>query len=114
MKPADKLDNPIYMNIAKNLNDGRRQRLARAAALTGNLYEPIWVIIIFGLIAITYSLYFMHPDPNVIQMIFEFMVLFIVLACIYFIIDLATPFSGLVRVPPDSFQEVYKEMLALR
>jgi hypothetical protein len=30
----------------------------------------------------------MHPEPNVIQMIFEFMVRFIVLAFIYFIIDL--------------------------
>ena len=114
MKPADKQDNPIFVNIANHLNDAGRQRLSRAAALSGNLYEPIWVIIIFGLVATTYSLYFMHPDPNAIQMIFEFMVLFIVLACIYFIIDLATPFSGLVRVPPDSFQEVYTEMLALR
>jgi hypothetical protein len=114
LKPADKQDNPIYMGIANNLNDARRQRLARALALSGNLYEPIWVIIVFGLVATTYSLYFIHPEPNVIQMVFEFMVLFIVLACIYFIIDLDTPFSGLVRVPPDSFLEVYKEMLSLR
>jgi hypothetical protein len=102
------------MNIASNLNDAQRQRLARALALSGNLYQPIWVILIFGLVATTYSLYFMHPEPNIIQMIFEFMVLFIVLACIYFIIDLDTPFSGLVRVTPDSFQKVYQEMLALR
>jgi Protein of unknown function (DUF4239) len=114
LKPADKQDNPIFINIVSSLNDARRQRLARATALSGNIYEPIWVIIIFGLIATTYSLYFMHPEPNAIQMIFEFMVLFIVLACIYFIIDLDTPFSGLVRVPPDSFREVYKEMLSLR
>jgi hypothetical protein len=113
LKPADKQDNTLYMNIANNLNDAQRQRLTRALALSGNLYQPIWVIIIFGLVATTYSLYFMQPEPNVIQMIFEFMVLFIVLACIYFIIDLDTPFSGLVRVLPDSFQEVYQKMLAI-
>jgi hypothetical protein len=113
LKPADKADYAIYTSIANNLNDAQRQRLARALALSGNLYQPIWVILIFGLVATTYSLYFMHPEPNVIQMIFEFMVLFIVLACIYFIIDLDTPFSGLVRVTPDSFREVYKEMLSL-
>jgi hypothetical protein len=114
LKPADKQDNTIYMSIVTNLNDAQRERLARSLALSGNLYQPIWVIIIFGLVAITYSLYFMHPEPNVIQMIFEFMVLFIVLACIYFITDLATPFAGLVKVPPDSFQQVYQEMLSLR
>ncbi len=113
LKPADKQDNPIFVNVASNLNEGRRQRLARGIALSGNLYPPIWVIIIFGLTATTYSLYFMHPEPNVIQVIFEFMVLFIVLACIYFIVDLDTPFSGLISVPPDAFQNVYQEMLAL-
>jgi Protein of unknown function (DUF4239) len=114
LKPADKQDNPIFVNIATNLNEARRQRLARGIALSGNLYQPIWVIIVFGLVATTYSLYFMHPEPHVIQVIFEFMVLFIVLACIYFILDLDTPFSGLVKVAPDAFQEVYREMLALR
>jgi hypothetical protein len=114
LKPADKQDNPIFVSIATNLNEARRQRLSRGIALSGNLYQPIWVIIIFGLVATTYSLYFMHPDANVIQMLFEFMVLFIVLACIYFIVDLDTPFSGLVKVAPDAFQQVYNEMLTLR
>jgi hypothetical protein len=114
LKPADKQDNPIFINIATTLNEARRQRLSRGLALSGNLYEPIWVIIIFGLFTTLFSLYFMHPDQNVIQIIFEFMVLFTLLACIYFIIDLDTPFSGLVRVPADAFQEVYQSMLALK
>jgi hypothetical protein len=113
LKPADKQDNPIFVNIATTLNEARRQRLSRGIALSGNIYQPIWVIIIFGLVATIYSLYFMHPEQNVIQIIFEFMVLFTLLA-IYFILDLDTPFSGLVRVPPDAFQEVYQSMLALQ
>ena len=113
LKPADKQDNPIFVNIATTLNEARHQRLSRGIALSGNLYQPIWVIIVFGLFTTIYSLYFMHPEQNVIQMIFEFMVLFTLLACIYFIFDLDTPFSGLVKVAPDAFQEVYKAMLAL-
>jgi len=114
LKPADKQDNPIFVNIATTLNEARRQRLSRGLALSGNLYEPIWVIIIFGLFTTMFSLYFMHPEQNIIQIIFEFMVLFTLLACIYFITDLDTPFSGLVRVPADAFQDVYQSMLALR
>ena len=114
MKPADKQDNPLYVNIATTLNEARRQRLSRGLALSGNLYQPIWVIIIFGLVATIYCLYCLHPDPNVIQMIFEFMVLFTLLACIYFIIDLDTPFSGLVSISPEAFQEVYRSMIALQ
>jgi Protein of unknown function (DUF4239) len=114
MKPADKQDNPIFVNIVTNLNEARRQRLARGIALSGNLYQPIWVIIVFGLVTTVYSLYFMHPEQNVIQIIFVFMILFTILACIYFIVDLDTPFSGLVRIAPGAFQEVYNEMTALR
>jgi hypothetical protein len=113
LKPADKQDNPIFVNIANNLNEARHQRLSRSIALSGNLYQPIWVIIVFGLFTIIYSLYFMHPEQNVIQMIFEFMVLFTLLTCIYFIIDLDKPFYGIVRVAPNAFQEVYRVMLAL-
>ena len=114
LKPADKQDNPLFVSVATHLNEARRQRLSRSLSLTGNLYQPIWVIIVFGLIATVYSFYFMHPEQNLVQLIFEFMVLFTLLACIYFIIDLDTPFSGLVNVSPDAFQEVYKSMQAVR
>jgi hypothetical protein len=114
LKPADKQDNPLFVNIATTLNEARRQRLSRGIALSGNIYQPIWVIIVFGLITTIYSLYFMHPEQNLIQLIFEFMVLFTLLACIYFIVDLDTPFSGLVRIAPEAFQEVYRSMQALQ
>jgi len=114
LKPADKQDNPLFVSVATHLNEARRQRLSRGLSLSGNLYQPIWVIIVFGLIATVYSFYFMHPEHNLVQLIFEFMVLFTLLACIYFIIDLDTPFSGLVRIAPEAFQEVYRSMQALQ
>ena len=41
------------------------------------------------------------------------MVIFLVLACIYFIFDLDTPFSGLITVKPAAFSTVYLRMLSL-
>jgi len=112
LKPADTQENPIFINIATNLNEAWRQRSSRGTALRGNLYQPIWVIIVFGLFTTIFSFYVMHLENNAIQIIFEFMVLFSLLACIYFIIDLNKPFSGLVKVSPNAFKEVYEIMLA--
>ncbi len=46
--------------------------------------------------------------------IFDFMVLFVVLSCIYFIYDLDTPFPGYIVVKPEVFQNIYARMLALQ
>jgi hypothetical protein len=48
-----------------------------------------------------------------VSLIYEFMVLFLVLSCIYFIFDIDTPFSGLITVKPDAFQTAYLKMLSL-
>ena len=112
LKPAKEQENPIFINIATNLNEAWLQRSSRSTALRGNLYQPIWVIIVFGLFTTIFSFYFMHLENNVIQIIFVSMVLFCLLACIYCIIDLNKPFSGLVKVSPNAFKEVYETMLA--
>ena len=95
-----------------NLTEAGRQRASRASILHGNLYPPVWVILIFGFISVVYGLYFINREPTVVSLIYEFMVIFLVLACIYFIFDLDTPFSGLITVKPESFQTVYLKMLS--
>ena len=47
------------------------------------------------------------------SLIYEFMVLFLVLSCIYFIYDLDTPFSGLIILKPGAFQAIYLKMLSI-
>jgi len=96
-----------------NLTEAGRQRSSRSALLQGNLYPPVWVILIFGFISVSYGLYFINREPTVVSLIYEFMVLFLVLSCIYFIFDLDTPFSGLITVKPDAFRTVYLKMLSL-
>ena len=60
-----------------------------------------------------YGLYFINREPTVVSLIYEFMVLFLVLSCIYFIYDLDTPFSGLIILKPEAFQTIYLKLLSL-
>jgi hypothetical protein len=95
-----------------NLTEAGRQRSARGTILQGNLYPPVWVILIFGFISVVYGLYFINREPTLVSLIYEFMIIFLVLACIYFIFDLDTPFSGLINVKPEAFRTVYVRMLS--
>jgi hypothetical protein len=104
----------FYAAIFSHLSDASKQRLARENLLEGNLYPPIWVIIIFGFISIIYGLYFNHIRQNAVKIAFDFMVLFLVLSCIFFIYDINTPFSGYIVVKSGAFQTVLTKMLALQ
>jgi len=99
----------LYINIT----EAGRQRSSRASALQGNLYPPVWMILMFGLVSVIFGLYFINREPTLVSLIYEFMVIFMVLACIYFIFDLDTPFSGLITVKPEAFRTVYLKMLTL-
>lgn len=114
LKPADKGDNDLYIEVGNRLSEASQQRLARAQLTQGNLYPPIWVIIVFGFITLLYGLYFNHMQQNAVRLSFDFMVIFVVLCCIYFIYDIDTPFSGYVVVKPDFFNLAYAKMLALQ
>lgn len=99
--------------IYSNLTEAGRQRLSRESMMQGNLYPPVWVILFFGALSVTYGLYFINRDPTLVSMIYEFMVIFLLLSCIYFIVDLDTPFSGLINITPEAFKTVYQKMLSL-
>ena len=96
-----------------NLTEAGRQRSSRGAILQGNLYPPVWVILIFGFVSMCYGLYFINREPTLVSLIYEFMILFLVLSCIYFIYDLDTPFSGLIILKPGAFQAIYLKMLSI-
>lgn len=96
-----------------NLTEAGRQRLSRANLMQGNLYPPVWVILFFGVISVCFGLYFINREPTWVSLVYEFMVIFMLLSCIYFIVDLDTPFSGLINISPSAFQTVYQKMLSL-
>lgn len=114
LKPADKNDNDLYLEIGNRLSTASQQRLSRALLCQGNLYPPVWVIIIFGFLTVLYGLFFNHIQQNMVRLVFDFMVIFVVLSCIYFIYDIDTPFSGYVVVKSDVFKIIHARMLALQ
>lgn len=114
LKPENKMDNDIFLEVGKQLTQASWHRLSRSQSTQSNLYPPIWVIVIFGFITVLYGLYFHHLQQSPVSLIFDFMVIFVVLCCIYFIYDIDTPFSGYVTVRPDVFHVVYAKMLALQ
>jgi len=113
LKPESKGNHELYVNLSNKLSEASRQRLSRALTIKGNLYPPIWVIIVFGFISVIYGLYFNHIQQNAVRIAFDFMVIFLVLSCIYFIYDINTPFSGYIVVKPEIFQKVYDLMLSM-
>jgi hypothetical protein len=113
LKPADKGKN-TYHEIGNRLGLAHQQRLSRSLLTRGNLYPPIWVIIVFGLVTVLYGLYFNHIEQTAVRLVFDFMVIFVVLCCIYFIYDINTPFSGYVVVKADIFKLIHARMLALQ
>jgi hypothetical protein len=106
-------DPNLLGELYTNLTEAARQRSYRSTMLQSNLYPPVYVILIFGFISVVFSLYFINREPTVVSLIYEFMVLFLVLSCIYFIYDLDTPFSGLIILKPDAFQAIYLKMPSL-
>jgi hypothetical protein len=105
-------DSNRLSDLYSNLTEAGRQRSFRGTMLQGNLYPPIWVILIFGFISVVFSLLFINREPTVVSLIYEFMVIFLVLSCVYFIFDLDTPFSGLIILKPEAFQTVHLKMLS--
>ena len=114
LRPATKGDPDLYVEIGNRLGEAGRQRLSRSIATQGNLYHPVWVIIVFGFLAVLFGLYFNHFQQNRVRLCFDFMVIFLVLCCIYFIYDINTPFSGYITVKEDIFKHVHAKILALR
>jgi hypothetical protein len=106
-------DSNILEELYANLTEAGRQRSYRSTMLQSNLYPPVYVILIFGFISLVFSLYFINREPTVVSLIYEFMVIFLVLSCVYFVFDLDTPFSGLIILKPDAFRTVYLKMLSL-
>lgn len=99
--------------IYNSLTEASRERLSRAITVKGNLYPTVWIILVFGFGSVVFGLFLLNRQQTPVSLIFEFMVLFMVLSCLFFIYDIDTPFSGFINVNPDAFQVVYDKMLGL-
>jgi len=113
MKPADKGDISLYTAVGSALAEVSRNRQLREQALQGNLYAPVWVILIFGALAVLVGLFLSNPEQTKSQVCMEVIVVFLVLSCLYFIQDIDTPFSGIITIASRPFTEVHAAMLTI-
>jgi len=113
-RPKNGSDNDLYVSLGSYLHEASGYRTARELCLKGNLYPPVWVLIVFGFLSMIYCLYVTNIQQNPAQVIFEVVVIFFVLSFIYFIADINNPFSGTINVLPDPFDRAYQKMLELQ
>jgi hypothetical protein len=112
-KPRNGSGIDLYWHVSALMEEASALRLSRGFSLTGNLYRPIWVIIIFGFFTILFGLYYLHVRQTMALLIFNFMLLYLLLSCIYVIYDIDQPFSGTISVSAEVFHSILAKMPAL-
>ncbi|WP_243438953.1 DUF4239 domain-containing protein [Fundidesulfovibrio soli] len=113
VKPVDKGDISLYTAVGNALSEVSRNRQLREQALQGNLYAPIWVILIFGALAVLLGLFLCNPEQTRSQVCMEVIMIFLILSCLFFIQDIDTPFSGIITIASRPFTDVHAAMLTL-
>ncbi|MBF0530156.1 MAG: hypothetical protein HQK55_12975, partial [Deltaproteobacteria bacterium] len=78
--------------------------------IDGNLYTPIWVLIYMGLAFSIFTFYFIDLDHNNAQIFYMIIMICMLLANIYLIIELNMPFSGTLHLEPEAFRYCLKSM----
>ena len=111
--PGNDRDREVYLHISTLLEEVSSLRQSRGLSLSGNLYRPIWVIILFGFFTILFGLYSLHVRQTAALFIFNFLLLFLLISCIYVIYDIDQPFSGQISVSPAAFKNILAKMPAL-
>jgi len=114
MRPKAADDQSYYTGLGQAVADLNRQRVARSQTLSGNLYPPVWIILGFGLLGVFVGLLLTNPEQTRSQVAMEIIVAFLMFSCVYFIVDIATPFSGVLNVSSAPFTEVHAGMLTLQ
>ncbi len=109
-QPGKDSDLSIYLHVRALVEEVSSLRQSRGLSLSGNLYRPIWIIIIVGFITVLFGLYSTHVHQTTALFVFNFLVLFLLLSCIFVIYDIDQPFSGAISVSPTAFQHALAKM----
>jgi hypothetical protein len=111
--PEQATDQDIYLHIRNLVEQISSLRQSRGLSLRGNLYQPVWIIIIVGFFTILFGLYSTHVQQTTSLCVFNFLVIFLLLSCIFVIYDIDQPFSGAISVSPTALQHVLAKMQSL-
>jgi len=114
MRPMEKEAYSLYAAVGQSLAEVSRHRLSRAQTLSGNLYPPVWIILWFGIFGVFVGLLLTNPEQTGSQVAMEIIIVFLILSCVYFIMDISTPFSGVLNVSAEPFQNVHAKIITLQ
>ena len=113
MKPSDSADRTSYTLVAEKLTQLDSLREGRMDLIDGNLYTPIWVVIYLGVLFTIGGFYFTDSGSKFADWFFILMMTTMVMANIFLIYELDTPFSGYIHIGPEKFQTLFTKMQSL-
>ncbi|MDQ7826390.1 MAG: hypothetical protein RDV48_26540 [Candidatus Eremiobacteraeota bacterium] len=99
-----------YQEILEKVEDLSQLRVQRFLLIRGHLYPLIWIIIIVGGICAIVGFYYFGTEKLKIQLIFDFIFIFIMLLTIWLITELNYPYDGWINVSPEPFKVVRDRM----
>lgn len=113
IRPKNGLDIGTYDIMTSQLIDLNKLRQQRLLLINGNLYPPIWIIIYLGVAFTIFGFYFLESGHRPADVYFMLMLLTMVLGNIFLLYELATPFSGFIRLDRGKFELAARTMRSL-
>lgn len=108
--PADPNEANLHRALLSELSEISKQRLTRAVKLTENLHPSVVGIIYFGYLLMLVKTWHTRIDWPRHQLVNECLVVALLTATVLILLDLKTPFSGIVNVGPEPFSQIIDRM----
>jgi hypothetical protein len=110
LKPRGDVEKMYFASLLESLRALSEHRLQRRYLLDGHLYPLMWVIIIIGSVFSVVGFFYTSTEKELVQLIFDFILISMVLLNVWLISELNTPFGGYVKISPRAFVMVQDRM----
>ncbi len=108
--PMDRTEEALHRALLSELSEISKQRLTRSVKLSENLHPSVVFIIYFGYLLMLAKFWHTRIDWPGHQLMNECIVVGLFMAAVVIILDLKTPFSGIVNVDVEPFAQVLDRM----
>lgn len=108
--PKTETDWEFYKSLIDKIQDVSEFRTQRFITIENHLYPPMWFIIVIGAVFSLICFYFTSTEKITVQLLFDFIFIFMIILTIWLISELNTPFNGILRISPEPFNIVKDRM----
>lgn len=112
LKPDQLLDQSYYTLMVEKFIDLSKIRNDRLLAVEGNLYPPIWFVIYLGVFFTIFGFFFIDSEHRLADFFYIFMMVSMVMANIFLVYELNTPFSGYISIEPGKLNTIVARLQA--